>query len=87
MIEIRLIKSTAKSDIEGRMYDGQRLVESVTYDNPRQVKAGHVEWSERVVSLLSRMFCDKSLANEFQSLGAISFDENDSHLRREESAC
>ncbi len=80
MIKIKIIKSMATRRIKSRMYEGQRLSERLTHDNLSQLKGQHIEWSQNVVSALGGMFSDKTLANEFQAVGLISFDENDSHF-------
>lgn len=76
-----------KRNIEGRIYDGQRLIERLSRDsfvdtdeNLSKFKEEQINWSEKVISILGRMFSDKSLANEFQSVSRILFDENDSYL-------
>jgi len=80
MTEIKIIKSIAQRRIETHIYEGQRLSERLTYDNLPEMKDEYDRWSKNVLSDLSRMFSDKSLANEFQDASVIPFDENDSHV-------
>lgn len=85
MIKLKVGKSKAKGYVERWIYEGQLRSENLsagdyTYEKLSNIKEEHTEWSEEVISILGRMFSDKSKANEFQHISVISSDENDSHL-------
>ena len=79
MTEIKIVKSIAQRRIDTHVYEGQRLLEGLTYDNLSKTKEAYDRWTGKVAHNLDTWFSDKNLVNEFRERSLIPTDENDSH--------
>jgi hypothetical protein len=79
MTEIKIIKSIADRRIGTYVYEGQSLLDGLTYDNLGKSKAAYDRWTSSVAHDLDTWFSDKTLLQEFREGSVIPLDENDSH--------
>jgi hypothetical protein len=84
MAEIKIIKSRAERRIGTHIYEGQLLLNRLTYDNLSKTKEAYDRWTGNVARDLNTWFSDKTLVNEFREGSIIPSDENDSHADEED---
>ena len=79
MTEIKIIKSIAERRIDTHVYEGQLLLEGLTFDSLSKTKEAHDRWTRNVAHDLDTWFSDKTLVDEFREGSLIPSNEDDSH--------